>query len=375
MTFRWPVLALALSACTPSLGEPPAPPEPVDEWDEKLGERVVDYHAALRIAALRLTGDLPTLAQMDRISAAPDDAGKRLAYEAQIREYIASPVFARQMFLFWQDAFKMGGDTELDSAPAFAAQLVIENRSYLELFTATRGTCPTFDVSTGRFVAADCANGVATVGVLTHPGVQRHFFGNLAFRRVRWVQETFACTKFPAEVADAPELIGGSTYTGRFPFDSIAGEGNGGRVDFLDTAGDVCANCHSNMNHVAPLFAYFDANGFYQSAMAVPTPLPDAPPAVMGDFLPPGEGLAWRSNVPIADMASLGRAMAADPDIAECAVARVWNWAMGKSDIVDGGARVPAETIKTHVDAFVANGHRLRDAIFAVYTSDDFVRF
>jgi hypothetical protein len=74
-------------------------------------------------------------------------------------------------------------------------------------------------------------------------------------------------------------------------------------------------------------------------------------------------------------MPSLGRAMAADPAIAECAVDRIWNWAMGKTDIVDGGARVPRTTVETQVAAFVAGGHKLRDAIYRVFTSDDFVRF
>ena len=62
-----------------------------------------------------------------------------------------------------------------------------------------------------------------TTGLLTHPGMHEHYFGNLAFRRVRWVQETFACTAFPAEIADAPLDVQGATpYTGKFPFASIA---------------------------------------------------------------------------------------------------------------------------------------------------------
>ena len=44
----------------------------------------------------------------------------------------------------------------------------------------------------------------ASAGVLTDPAVMRQFYSNMAFRRVRWVQETFACTKFPAEVSTEP---------------------------------------------------------------------------------------------------------------------------------------------------------------------------
>lgn len=374
MTLRWTLVALVLSGCTDTIESPETTPQPPDEWDTKLAERVVDYNAALRIASLKLVGELPTLAEIKQIVAAPD---KKTAYETLVRGYLASPKFARQMFRFWQDALKMGDTAELDSAPAFAAQLVVENRSFLQVLTATTGTCPTYNPTTSQFTAGNCTNNVpVTVGLLTHPGVQKHFFGNLAFRRVRWVQETFACTKFPAEVSTAPIDVGGmQPYTGTFPFASIAGEITGGRVDFRNTESVICANCHSNMNHIAPLFAYFDEAGRYSPTMVAPTPLPMAPAVKMSDYLPTGEGMAWRKGVPVTDMASLGAAMAADRAISECAVARVWNWAMDKQDIVDGLAKVPSATIATQVDAFIANDHKLRDAILAVFTSDDFVKF
>jgi hypothetical protein len=371
---RWRfVLPALLLACT---GEPP-PPDNRDEWDDKLAERVIDYSAALRIAALRLTGELPTLVELETVAAAQGLDAQRVAYEAQVRLYIDSSKFSRQMFLFAQDMLKMGDTPELDTAAAFVAQVIVENRSYLDVLTATTGTCPTFDPTTGAFTAANCTNNVAAaVGLLTHPGMHAHFFGNLAFRRVRWVQETFACTRFPAEIAKAGTEVGGATpYTGTFPFKSIAGKETNGRVDFLDTSSVICANCHSNMNHIAPLFAEFDENGRYANGYAVPVPLPENPTVEMRDYLPPNEGLAWRFGVPVSDMASLGRAMAADPDIAECAIARVWNWAMGKTDIIDGGARVPTATIEAEVAAFVAGGHKLKDAMYRVFTSDDFVRF
>ena len=374
MNPRWTFVAFALSACVPDSIDPVDQSPPVDEWDAKLAERVVDYNAALRIASLKLIGELPTLAEIKQVVAAPD---KKSAYATLVRGYITSPKFARQMFRFWQDALKMGDTAELDSAPAFAAQLVVENRSFLGVLTATSGTCPTYTAATSQFTPGNCTNNApVTVGLLTHPGVQKHFFGNLAFRRVRWVQETFACTKFPAEVSTAPIDVGGAQpYTGTFPFASIAGEVTGGRVDFRNTESVICANCHSNMNHIAPLFAYYDEAGRYSSTMVAPTPLPMAPAVKMSDYLPTGEGMAWRNGVPVTDMASLGKAMAADRAISECAIARVWNWAMDKQDIVDGLAKVPSATISTQVDAFIANDHKLRDAILAVFTSDDFVKF
>jgi hypothetical protein len=382
MKLPWLVLALgaslpALAACTTPTEDPP----PVDEWDARLAERVVDYSAALRIAALKLTGELPTLAELKQVAGAADDAGRKAAYEALVRQYLSGPRFARQMFRFWQDTLKMGDSPALDSAPAFLAKLAVEDRSYLEALTAAGGTCPGFDPATGAFTPGDCTNTTRTVGLLTHPGMHAQFFGNLAFRRVRWVQETFACTAFPAEISTTATDVGGvSPYTGTFPFTSIAGAMTGaapafGRVNFRDTKSVICANCHSNINHIAPLFAYYDQQGAFSTTMAVPVPEPNEPRAEPTDYLPPGEPLAWRFGAPVTDMASLGAAMAADPDIPACAIARLWNWALGKPDIVDGGARVPAATIEKQVAAFQAGGYRLRGALLDIFTSDDFIRF
>jgi len=159
-----------------------------------------------------------------------------------------------------------------------------------------------------------------------------------------------------------------------FPFDSIAGAPTG-RVNFKDTSSVICANCHSNINHIAPLFAHFDDQGLYTTGFSVPVPLPDNPAVKMSDYLPNGESLAWRFGVPVTDMKSLGTAMAADDAIAECAVGRVWNWALGRPDIVDAGAKVPSTTIESQVADFKAGGYHLRDAMYRVFTSDDFVRF
>jgi len=346
-----------------------------DEWDTKLGEREYDYNAALRIAALRLTGKLPTLAEIKAVADAGELAAQKVVYESFVRGYVETPEFANQMVKFWRDTFKMGESAMLDSAPFFAAQLVVEDRSLGELFTAATGTCPTFDGAAGTFTAGNCDNGVTThAGVLTNPGVMAHFFSNMAFRRVRWVQEAFACTAFPAELAEAPIDMGGAqAYTSPWPFESIAGTDNGGTVDFHDTSAVVCANCHTTMNHLAPLFANFDDQGALQTSIQVKTPNEGTPLAVLSDWLPPGEPTAWRLGVAVADLPALGAAMAADPKVAECAVARFWNWGLGKGDIVDTLAVVPPEVITAQVAAL--QGGTLKDAILAVYTSDDFVKF
>jgi len=344
-----------------------------DEWDELLGLREVDYSAALRKASLRLLGDPPPLAEIKFVA---DAADPKQAYEALVASYLEDPRFARQMLVFWRDALKMGNNGMLESAPVFAAELVVEDRPYTELFTATNGTCPTFDGETSTFTPADCDNGVPVhAGLLTHPGVNAHFVSNMAFRRVRWVQETFDCVAFPAEVTEARDVGGAALYTAPWPFESIAGTVNGGDVDFLDVSAVACANCHATMNHIAPLFGSFDDQGVWYPEIQVTNPTEGLPTTKLTDWLPAGEQTAWRYGYPAADLPALGQAMAADPAIAECAVARVWNWAFGKGDIVDALSIVPDQTIAAQVASFAGNGYRLKQTIYEVFTSDDFVRF
>ncbi len=348
----------------------------VDQWEEQLGMRELDYNAALRVAALRLTGQLPTMAEINQIANAGDDTAKKAAYESLIQGYMNKPEFAKQMFYFWRDTFKMGETAQLDTAPAFAARLAVQNGSYMSMFTAGADGCPTFDETTGQFTSGECMNNGPKAGLLTNPGIMAHYFGNLAFRRSRFVQETFVCTKFPAETGTPVDVGGAAPYTSTWPFQSIASPTNGGgRINFQDTSAVICANCHGTLNHLTPLFAYYDDQGQYQTNIAVPTPLDNAPLAKMSDYLPTGETTAWRYGVPAADLVELGQKIAADPLVAECGVARIWNWALGKTDIVDTLQEVPAATIQGQIDAFTANGFKMKDLIYAVYTSDDFVRF
>jgi hypothetical protein len=345
-----------------------------DDWEKILGERVTDFNAALRIASLRLTGAPPNMTEINSIATAPAD-GQRAAYETIIHDYLARPTFAKEMFSFWRDTMKIGGTAPFDTAPAFAAQLAVNNGSYMDLFTKATANCPTFD-GTSTFTDAECVNGGPKAGVLTNPGVMSSFVSNLAFRRVRWVQETFDCLRFPAETG-APADVGGAVpFNGAWPFTSIASPTNGGgRVNFQDVSSAICANCHQTLNHIAPLFAYYDMTGTYKPAISVTVPLEGAPLAALNDWLPPGDTTAWRFQKPAADLPALGAAMAADPDVAKCGVARMWNWALGKTDIVDALQEVPAATIQTQIDAFTQGGYKMKDLIFAVYTSDNFVKF
>ena len=345
-----------------------------DQFTQALNSRVVDYNQALRIASLRLNGQLPSMADQNTINAAPDDASKAAAYATLLTGYMNQPQFAQQMFSFWRDTFKQGETAVLDTAPAFAAEMTVNNSSYMDLFTKASANCPTFDgVST--FTDAECTNGGPKAGVLTNPGVMTQYFSNLAFRRTRWVQEIFDCTAFPAEVTGTTDVGGAAPYTGPWAFSSIAGTDNGGRINFHDVSATICADCHVTINHIAPLFAMYDGTGTYQTTISVPTPLDGAPLAQITDYFPAGQTTAWRYQIPAPDIPTLGTDMAADPAVAACGVARLWNFALGKTDIVDTLETVPPDVIASQVAAFTQDGFKVKDLIFAIFTSDDFVKF
>lgn len=353
-----------------------APTTPEAEVRKILDARRTDYGEALRTASLKLRDRLPELSEIKQIDNG-DEAAKKATYEKLVDDMIASPDFARVMIKFWQDTFRTDS-----GAARFAAQLVVEDRAYTDLFTATDNTCPTFDGNTSTFTAAKCAipdggKQGPTVGVLTDPGLLGQYFANMAFRRVRFVQETFVCNKFPAEFGDSPTPMGNGVYTAALPFDSITGKVGkaDAKVDFQDTKAVVCANCHANLNHVAPLFLDYDAKGALKDTPQVKVPVQGEPPAARIDFLPDGEPLKWRAGKELTDLASLGKALAEDPDVATCAVNRMWNFAMSRGDIVNDLASIPVAVTQPYVDQLEGNGQKLKPIIAAVFKSEDFTKF
>lgn len=360
-----------------------------------LDQRKEDYGEALRTATLKLAGRLPTLAEIKGVADAGDAAAQKRAYEAQIDKLVDGQEFAEQMIRFWKDTFRAGNPgnalvnatpqnrTNKDAAPIFAARVTVEGRAYTELFTATAGVCASYDATAKTFGEGQCPNAVdngqtamapPTAGVLADPGLMGQYFSNMAFRRTRFVQETFACQKFPAELSETPKPLGNATYTGKFEFNSIAG-GTEARINFHDTSSVICANCHSTMNHITPLFTNFSERGGYTNASQVEVPIPGNPKARRVDYLPEAEGLAWRFGAPVTDIPSLGKAMAADPEVARCAVTRVWNYALSRGDVVGDLATVPKVIVDPLTQEFTAGGYKLKETFRKVFKAEDFVKF
>jgi hypothetical protein len=340
-----------------------------------LDARVVDYGEALRTASLKLVGELPPLADIVAMAQAQGDAARTL-YASKVDAMLADPRFAVQMIRWWQNTFKTGDQgqgAQFDTAATFAAMVVVKDRPWSDILTASAGTCPTYE--NGQFTAADCQNGAPTAGILTDPGIMAQFFGNMAFRRARFVQETFACSKMPAEYGANPTPMGASIYTSPWPFQSITG-GQGAKIDFQNTTSVICANCHTTLNHLAPLFAEFDDQGAYTpGTIQVKVPLTPPVTATLSDWLPQGQGFAWRLGQPVSDLPGLGKTMAADPDVQRCAVTRVWNWAFSRGDVVNDLATVPPSVTDPYLASFASSGMKLKSVIHDVFTSDDFVRF
>ncbi len=354
--------------------------DPTVATNPNIQQRTVNYGEALRTASLKLLGDLPTLAQIQQIAFATDPTTQQTIYNGLIDQYLADPRFATKMIQYFRDTFKTGqqgpvamGAPSFDTAATFAAEVVVNDQPYTTLFTASSGTCPTY--SGGVFTPADCANGAPTAGVLTDPGLMAQYYADMSFRRVRFIQETFVCSKFPAEYASQGTAMGAGTYTSPWDFSSITG-GTTAKINFQDTSSLVCANCHTTLNHIAPLFGHFDMTGQYDAtAFHVNVPVPGTPTAVLTDWLPPGQSFAWRNGAPVTDIPSLGKAIAADPDVALCAVNRVWDFAMSRGDIVNDLATVPAVVTQSYAADFTANGMKFKRLLRDVFTSSDFVSF
>src|SRR5262245_38205953 len=130
------ILALAVCGCEAEIGpggsgvsgpndprlSPNGGARRAGPWDELLDSRRLDYSLALRTAALKLVGDLPSLDEIRRLQAAID---RPTAYAEQIDRYLADRRFHASLIDFFRDAFRTGG-TGRDSAATFAAMVVVQ---------------------------------------------------------------------------------------------------------------------------------------------------------------------------------------------------------------------------------------------------------
>ena len=400
----------------------------------ELDERELDYTEALRTASLLVVGDAPTLAQIYELGDLPA-AQQKAKYEELVDKLLADPRFADTLFEFFKYTFKMGGASTVageptrDTAPALAAKTVFEEKPWTNILTQSSNNCPTFNPMTHSFADGQCSNmaslqnnGVQAAGILTDPGAQSLFFGNLSFRRNRFFHETFLCRSANEQAGGEPTDMppqespcsGGAPipgYQNKWPVNEVAGACNGGRIDFhAYNIGNICANCHATWNHRSPLFSQFDSTGKWMpltgaGEYSVFVPVDGSPKAKLSDWLCinpatcPNAGqntTAWKKTMkvdgveqpaPAANLAELGQQMAKDDEVIECAVKRTWNFAMGRADITEVGGRswvtlpdrkdpnAELVTLSKLVQGFKQNNFNLKKVLRAILVSDDFTRF
>lgn len=405
-------------------------PDQSQQETTELDLREIDYSEALRTASILLIGDAPTLSEIYELGDLPPDQQKA-KYEELIDKKLKDSRFATTLIEFFKYTFKMGGASTVagepsrDTAPVFAAKVVYEEKDWRNILVQETNTCPTFNVSSNTFTDGSCNNlpaGMNHSGILTDPGVQSLYFGNLSFRRNRFFHETFLCRsgneQSGGEPTDQPPIVAPCNgvepipgYQNKWPVNEIAGSCNGGRIDFhAYNASNVCANCHATWNHRAPLFSQFDSKGIFQlltptGEYSVFVPVNGSPRAKLSDWLctdpsicPNGGNniTAWKKTMkvndiempaPAANLTELGQMMSQDDEVIECAVKRVWNYAMGRADITEIGGRswvvLPDRndpnpeltTMNKLVKDFKDNGFNLKRTLRAILVSEDFVRF
>lgn len=361
------------------------PPSVADSDKLALQDTKIDYMLALRSAALKLTGNYPTLAEIKQLQSAADQTA---VYGQLIDNYINRPTFNQQILQFWRNTFQMGGmlpvntptgivNVNLEVAPTYATYLIAKGENFTKLVNGTTGTCQTYNPATDTFAQATCANTNA-VGILTDQGVQAQFFSALAFRRVRWFQEALLCSRFPAETNGTKVQYAGGVYNSPWDMKSVSGALNDPKalVDFQDTSSLICANCHSTMNHQAPLFANFGATGmFVAGAIQVQTPVAGNPTSKLVDWIPVNEPLSYRFGKPTSTIKEFGDAMASDPAFKSCMATRLWNWAMSRGDVVVDQATLTPDFEAQLTQQIDANNWNLKEYIRAVFKNPSFIRY
>lgn len=401
-----------------------------DASKTELDLRELDYSEAFKTASILLGGNVPTLSEIYELGNLPQDQqfGK---YVQLIDKRLSDSRFASSLLEFFRYTFKMEGQSSIpgepsrDTAPTFAARIVYEEKDWRNILTQESNTCPTFNSSTGTFIDGNCNNlptGMKHSGILTNPGIQSLYYGNLSFRRNRFFHETFLCVngneQSGAEPTDNPpanppcldkQPIKG--YNNKWPVDEIAGECNGGRINFHEyNSSNICANCHATWNRRSPLFSQFDSMGVFQQLTpsgeySVMVPVNGSPRARLSDWLCvdpvvcPNQGknpTAWKKTmisdgkvVPAyaSNLTELGVQMSNDDEVLECAVKRIWNYAMGRHDITEIGGtswvslpdRIDKDpdllTMTKLTKEFRLSGFNLKKILRTILLSNDFVRF
>jgi hypothetical protein len=232
------------------------------------------------------------------------------------------------------------------------------------------------------------------------------------------IQELFACTRYPAELAGTPQQIGPYLYSSPWPVDSVSGNVPGqqpvfmpvrprrvrinspaaNNSEYVDFRTD-CRNCHTTLNHRAPMFGVFDQVGYRDpnNLLMVTSTATGSPFAQIQEYLYQcnptaadadqnplcAQALAWKfggqrfnfGSSATPDFQGFGKEMAKDPQVAKCFMIRAWNYAYSRDDVVQELALVPDNVISEMATYFTQNNYNMKSALMKMYTSPNFIRF
>ena len=343
----------------------------------------VDYEHALRAASIKLTGNLPSLAEIKQVRDTSDQKGE---YEKLVDTYMKRPTFAAQIVDFFRDSFNNGGQRQIngqninmDLARRRTPRAGGEISRSPTWSRRAPNTCQTLD--TGR-------------GDVHVDGLPERERGRRAHRRRR-AGAVLLEHGLPSRALGAGDLRLPASSRPRPPARHAAADGRrrtprrgrssqspaGRRRARASTSRTTrrssAPTATATMNHQSRRCSrnFDDAGAPMARRPQVPVPIREPDRGARRLAAGVGEDRLVAHGSPAADIPALGAAIAADPEFARCMATRVWNWALSRPDVVDDDASITPDWRRTLATELTASNWNLKPHDPSVFTSDAFVRF
>lgn len=362
-------LLLLLAACgsEPASSDAPAS-DAAPRVDPATALPAMDDAAVLTRASLDLRGVRPTIEELDRVAADPDQL------DVLVQEYLDDPRFGdrvvdlySEVFLTRADFYTLTASTlGLDSQPRFAksvgeeplqvlARIAREDLPYPELVTGdwtmanevTASIWPVTHDGTAGWQLSRYTDGRPAAGVLAGNGLWWRYTStasNANRKRANQISRIFLCNDYlvrPIEFDRDVDLL-----------DQDA-------VDDAITNDPGCVSCHASLDPLAGyLFGFWTYND--QSYVDLGTYHPERE-RLWADYLDASPGYYGEPGDTLAD---LGVQIAQDPRFAQCAVETAWTLMLRRPPTV-----ADTDAITAHREAFLAGELRM-DALYASIVSD-----
>lgn len=309
---------------------------------------------AMKTAMVALAQKFPSDAEMAMASTTD-------GYEQVIRSILESDNFKVAIQLMAMNDFEMAGTSGgiNYSEPAnLATYLIVNNEDYRQILTADycvndqlkKIDCSSF--STKALAQANAAGAITTRGFL------EKWQAAFNFRRVNKVFEVFACSEYP-DKSDEGLLPGQLSET----LKTFA----------CQNCVPKCYDCHKTMNSRATLFYTFDRKGFFNPN---PNPNPNAgeitvtdtnKASTIKDIIQDGVSATYKGNN-VQTLREYAGLFSQTTQFRNCVTQRVVGRLFGLSH------KTPLPESMVHFyDDFASDQYRMKDFIFRVVTSEEFL--